>query len=114
MGSAASRGGTAQSPSSPWMMLVEKLNGMESAAVDVEVNVPSVKIRSTSFPYHRLWMHSLDSLPNGLSDALTLNTNLHIEKCQFASMLISFNPKRSLDFQCYQPIYLTFVEDATS
>jgi hypothetical protein len=36
-------------------------------------------------------MHCLDSLPNGLSDALTLNTILHLEKCQFASMLISFN-----------------------
>ena len=77
------------------MVLIEELDGMESAAVDVKVNVPSVEVRRTGFPYLRLWMHSLDSLPNGLSDALTLNTNLHKEKCQFASMLISFNDNNS-------------------
>jgi hypothetical protein len=32
------------------MMLVEELNGMESAAVDVEVDIATVEIRGTGFP----------------------------------------------------------------
>jgi hypothetical protein len=32
------------------MMLVEKFNGMESAAVDVEMNIVTVEIRGAGFP----------------------------------------------------------------
>ena len=73
------------------VMHVEELNGMESAAVDIKMDIPAVEIRGAGFPNFYLRMHRLDGLPDGLSDALTLNTDLHIEKCQFASMLVSFN-----------------------
>ena len=56
-----------------WMMLVEELNGMESAAVDVEVDIPTVEIRGTGFPYFNLWMHGLYSLPDGLADTYAIN-----------------------------------------
>ena len=32
------------------VMLIEKLNGMESAAVDVEMNIATVEIRGAGFP----------------------------------------------------------------
>ena len=63
------------------MMLVEKFNGMESAAVDVEVNIPTVEIRCAGFPHLYLRMHRLYSLPDGQANALALNTHLYIEEC---------------------------------
>ena len=71
-----------------WMMLVEELNGMESTAVNVEVDVATVEIRSAGFPHLRLRMQYLDGFPDGLSDALALNAYLHIEECQF--IMVSF------------------------
>ena len=63
-----------------WMMLVEELNGMESAAVDVEVDIPAVEIRGTGFPHFYLWMHGLYSFPDGLTDTFALNAHLHVEE----------------------------------
>ena len=63
------------------VMRVEELNSMESAAVDVEVDIPAVEIRGTGFPYFNLWMHGLYSLPDGLADTFALNTHLYIEEC---------------------------------
>ena len=65
-------------------MLVEELNGMETAAVDVEVDVTAIKIWSAGFPDFRFGMYSLDGFPNGLPDAYTLYAHLHIEESQFA------------------------------
>ena len=50
----------------------------------------------TSFEHFQLacvMHHSFETATraDGLSEALTLNTDLHIKKSQFASMLISFN-----------------------
>ena len=53
-----------------WVMLVEKLNGMESAAVDIEVDVATVEIRDASFPHFYLRMHGFYRFPDGLSDTL--------------------------------------------
>ena len=63
------------------MMLIEELNGMESAAVDVEVDIPTVEIRGAGFPHLYLRMHRLYSLPDGLADTFALNTHLYIEEC---------------------------------
>ena len=55
------------------MMLVEELNGMESAAVDVEVDIPAVEIRGAGFPHLYLRMQRLYSLPDGLADTYAIN-----------------------------------------
>ena len=72
-------------------MLIEKLNGMESAAVDVEVDIPSVEIRGAGFPHFYLRMHRFYRFPDGLADTFTLNTHLHIEESQLAYNTISCN-----------------------
>ena len=64
------------------VMLIEKLNGMESAAVDVEMDIPAVEIRGAGFPDFYVWMHGLYGFPDGLADAFALNAHLHIEKCK--------------------------------
>ena len=69
-----------------WMMLIEaldlwslategtqELNGMESAAVDVEVDIPAVEIRGAGFPHLYLWMHGLYGFPDGLADTYAIN-----------------------------------------
>ena len=53
------------------MMLVEELNGMESAAVDVEVEIPAVEIWGAGFPDFNLWMHGLYGFPDGQASILT-------------------------------------------
>ena len=61
-----------------WMMFVEKLNGMETAAIDVEVDIAAVEIWGTGFPHFYLWMHGLYGFPDGLADAFALNAHFHI------------------------------------
>jgi hypothetical protein len=63
------------------MMLIEELNGMESAAVDIKMDIPAVEIRGAGFPHFNLWMHSLYGFPDGLANALALDTHLYIEEC---------------------------------
>ena len=60
------------------VMLVEELNSMESAAVDVEVDIATVEIRGAGFPHFYLWMHGLYGFPDGLANAFALNTHCHI------------------------------------
>ena len=72
-------------------MFVEKFNGMESAAVDVEVDIATVEIRGAGFPHFYLWMHSLYGFPDGLADTLALNTYLHVEECELAHIAVSGN-----------------------
>ena len=62
-----------------WSLATEgtqELNGMESAAVDVEVDIPAVEKRGTGFPYFYLRMHRLYGIPDGLADTFALNTHL--------------------------------------
>ena len=61
-----------------WMMLVEELNGMESAAVDIKMDIPAVEIRGAGFPHFYLWMHGLYGFPDGLANAFALNAHFHI------------------------------------
>ena len=68
------------------MMLVEELNGMESAAVDVEMDIAAVKIRGAGFPHFYFRMQCFDSFPNCLSNTLTLHAYLHIKERQFTMM----------------------------
>ena len=63
-------------------MLIEELNGMESATVDVEVDIPAVEIRGAGFPHFYLWMHILYGFPDGLANPFALNAHFHIEECK--------------------------------
>ena len=74
-------------------MFVEELNGMESASVDVEMDIPAVEVWGAGFPNFNLWMHRLYGFPDGLADALALNTNLYIEECKFSHIAINRNCK---------------------
>ncbi len=65
-----------------WMLLVVILNNMKSALVDIEVDVPLFKIRSTSLPNFRFRVKSFYLRPNGLTYTLALNTMLHIQEIQ--------------------------------
>ena len=73
------------------VVLIEKLNGMESAAVDVEVYVAAVEIRSTGFPYFYFRMRGFYRFPDGLADTFALNTDFHIEESQLAYNTVSCN-----------------------
>ena len=64
------------------VMLIEELNGMESAAVDIKMDIPAVEIRGAGFPHFNLWMHGLYGFPDGLADTFALNAHLHIEECK--------------------------------
>ncbi len=55
------------------MMFVEELHGMETTAVDVEMDVATVEIRCACLPDADLRIHVLVGFPDGLSDALALN-----------------------------------------
>ena len=68
-----------------WSLATEgtqELNGMESAAVDVEVDIPTVEIRGAGFPHLYLRMHRLYGFPDGLTNTFALDTHLHIEECK--------------------------------
>ena len=73
------------------VMPIEELNGMETTAVDEEVDIPAVKIRSAGFPHFYFRMHSLYGLPDGLANTLALNTHLHIEEYELTHIAISGN-----------------------
>ena len=70
------------------VMFVEELDGMEAAAVDVEVDVAAVEIRSACLPQFNLGMHCLDAFPDCLTDAPALYTHLHIEERQLTYGLL--------------------------
>ena len=66
-----------------WSLATEgtqELNDMESAAVDVKVDIAAVEIRGAGFPDFYLWMHGLYGSPYGLADSFTLNTHFHVEE----------------------------------
>lgn len=54
------------------MVTVEELHDMESAAVDVEMDIPFFKIGSDGFPYLHLRVELLDRAPRGVSPCLSL------------------------------------------
>jgi len=56
------------------MVLTDKFNRMESAAIDVEMDVATVKIRDAGFPLFYLWVRGRYGFPNSLADVLALNT----------------------------------------
>ena len=64
------------------MLLVVILDNMKSALVDIEVDIPLFKIRSTSLPYFRFGVKSFYRSPNGLTYPLALNAMLHIQEIQ--------------------------------
>ena len=72
-------------------MLIEELNGMETAAVDVEVDIPAVEVRGAGFPYLYFGMHGLYGFPDGLANTFALDTHLYIKESQFAHIAVSGN-----------------------
>ena len=55
------------------MTLVIKLYYVETATIDVEVNVALLKIRGHRFPHMNLWVHPFYLTPCGISDTLAMN-----------------------------------------
>lgn len=54
-------------------MRIEKLNNVESALVDVEMDVAFLEIRRGRFPYSRVGILGFNRLPGGRSDALPVH-----------------------------------------
>ena len=73
------------------VMLIEELNGMKTATVDVEVDVAAVEIRGAGFPRLYFWMHGFYGFPDGLAETLALNTHLYIKESQFTHIAVSGN-----------------------
>ena len=55
------------------------------------MDVSTVEVWCAGFPYLNLRMQCLDGLPDGLSDALALNANLHIEEGKLSTMVLFIN-----------------------
>ena len=65
-------------------MIVPKLNDLETAAVDVEVDVALLEIGGDGLPDLDFWMHPLNGFPCRLADALAMNVRVHEEQFQFS------------------------------
>ena len=65
-----------------WMLFVEILDNVKSALVDIEVDIPLFKIRSTCLPNFCFGVKSFNLSPNGLTYTLALNAMLHIQEIQ--------------------------------
>ena len=55
------------------------------------MDVATVEVRGAGFPYLNLRMLFLDGFPDSLSDALTLNANLHVEEGKLSTMVLFIN-----------------------
>lgn len=59
------------------VMTIKKLNDMEPALIDVEMNVPGLEIRSTGLPDFCLRIQPLDLLPCGMTDSFAVNFRIN-------------------------------------
>ena len=73
------------------MVIVEKLDGMKTTAIDIEMDVAKVEVRCACLPDFSLRVQCFDGFPDGLTNTFALYAHLHIEKCQLASMLFLVN-----------------------
>ena len=65
------------------MMAVEKLYDVESAFVDIEVDIPRLKVRCAGLPYERFGIQPLDFPPRGLSDPFAVDLGINKQELQF-------------------------------
>ncbi len=79
--------------------LVEKLNYVEAALVDIKMYVPCFKIRSAGLPYFSFGMHLLNFVPRRKSDSAAV----HFRKCekQFKMVVIGFFVNKKHHTACF-------------
>ena len=78
------------------MVLVPKLDNVETTAVDVEVDVAFLEVGGRRLPHGHLGVQFLDEAPSGIADALAVDFGVDKQQLQFT--VIAINPNRSLDF----------------
>ena len=69
-----------------WMLLVEILDYVKSALVDIEVDIPLFKIRSTSLPDYRIRMQLFNRRPYCLPNTASLRSVPDIEEIQMVML----------------------------
>ena len=65
------------------MMAVKEFDNVESAFVDVEVNIPGLKVRCAGFPDERFRIQPFDFLPCRIADALAVSFGVYKQQFQF-------------------------------
>lgn len=70
------------------MIFAEEFYDVESAFIDIEMNVAFLKIRSMGFPYFSLRVQRFNGLPCGSTDALAVAVHIDIEKLQLISFCL--------------------------
>ena len=70
------------------MTAVEELDNVEPAFVDIEVDIPRLKVRSTCFPYECFGVQPFDFLPSSTADAPAVD--LRIDKQKFQLVMLRF------------------------
>jgi hypothetical protein len=70
------------------MTPVEELDNVEPAFVEIEVDVPRLKVRSTCFPYECFGVQPFDFLPSSTADAPAVD--LRIDKQKFQLVMLRF------------------------
>ena len=54
------------------MVAVIELYNVETTSIDVEMNIPFLKVWRDSFPHRHFWMQLFHSTPRGVADAPTV------------------------------------------
>ena len=72
------------------MMAVEELNDMKPAAVNIKMNISTLKIRCNGFPYFYFRVQFFDCAPGGIADSPAVN--FWGNKQKFKVPLITFDP----------------------
>ena len=67
------------------MMAVEILHDVETAAVDIEVDVALIEIGCVGFPDRHFGVQLFDKAPGGITDALAVNLGVDKQQLQFAA-----------------------------
>ena len=70
------------------MMLTKKLDNMESATVDIEMNVTLFKIWGHRFPHTNLWVHTFHLTPGCISDSTAMDMGRYEQKFQLSTECI--------------------------
>ena len=70
------------------MMAVEILHDVETASVDIEMDVALLEIGCVGFPNRHFRVQLFDQTPGGIADALAVNLGVDKQQFQFAALAI--------------------------
>ena len=93
------------------MVAVIKLYDMETAAINVEVNIALFKIWSDGFPDLHFWMQLLDCAPSCIADSFAMCLGGYKQQVEIATFTINLYDYTSNRLAVlYDPVCLTAVD----